>query len=46
MTLAEDMVDELPDDVGLNSDLVAMDKKFSKGKKNKKRKKQEAKIQP
>ncbi|WP_421873273.1 PSP1 domain-containing protein [Marinoscillum sp.] len=46
VTLAEDMVDELPDDVGLNSDLVAMDKKFSKGKKNKKRKNKKRKFNP
>lgn len=46
VTLAEDMVDELPDDGGLNSDLVAMDKKFSKGKKNKKRKNKKRKFNP
>jgi len=43
VTLAEDVVEVVKDDVGLNSDLVAMDRKFSKGDpkskgKNKKRK--------
>lgn len=46
VTLAEDIVEETKSDVGLNSDLVAMDRKFSKGgdqkgkrkNKNKKRK--------
>ena len=32
VTLAEDIVEEVVDDGGLNSDLVAMDKKFSRGK--------------
>jgi len=43
VTLAEDIVEEVSVEVGLNSDLVAMDRKFSKGNKkgknrNKKRK--------
>lgn len=35
VTLAEDVFEEVKDDVGLNSDLVAMDRKFSKGGKKK-----------
>ena len=38
VTLAEDIVEEVVDDGGLNSDLVAMDKKFSKGKSRSKNK--------
>jgi len=38
VTLAEDIVEEVVDDGGLNSDLVAMDKKFSKGKSKSKNK--------
>ncbi|MFY0608143.1 MAG: Signal peptidase-like protein [Cyclobacteriaceae bacterium] len=39
VTLAEDVIETVNEDVGLNSDLVAMDRKFSKGNPNKKRKK-------
>lgn len=36
-TLAEDSFEEFPEDSALNSDLVAMDRKFSKGKKKKRK---------
>ncbi len=39
VTLAEDVIEVANEDVGLNSDLVAMDRKFSKGKSSNKRKK-------
>ncbi|MFT4834410.1 MAG: hypothetical protein ACI8WP_001170 [Flavobacteriaceae bacterium] len=39
VTLAEDEIEQPSSDVSLNSDLVAMDKKFSKGKQTPKHKK-------
>lgn len=44
VTLAEDAVDEPVDDAGLNSDLIAMDKKFSKGKSKSKNKRKKRKF--
>lgn len=35
VTLAEDTIEEVSEDLGLNSDLVAMDRKFSQGDKKK-----------
>ena len=44
VTLAEDVVDDIQEDAGLNSDLIAMDKKFSKGKKKNKKKRNKRKF--
>lgn len=44
VTLAEDIVEEVVDDGGLNSDLVAMDKKFSKTNKKSKNKRKKRKF--
>lgn len=44
VTLAEDVVDDIQEDAGLNSDLIAMDKKFSKGQKKNKKKRNKRKF--
>ncbi len=44
VTLAEDVVDDVQEDAGLNSDLIAMDKKFSKGQKKNKKKRNKRKF--
>lgn len=43
-SLAEDALQELAEDSSLNSDLVAMDKRFAKGKKKKKKKRKNRKF--